>query len=139
MDPAPIHLGMSLGEVEKEYIKMTLALGERQQNESRFAIGISRRALYNKLGALSVNQVHTSTWFVMTIRVCRLQFSHLESTASSNCASVAQLACHHNHSFSSFKRKRLFFAAFLIGLFIAVEFFAAHRANEEDQRWNQSN
>ena len=46
---SPIRLGMRLGEVEKEYIKMTLSSvnGNKMQAASR--LGISRRALYNKL------------------------------------------------------------------------------------------
>ncbi len=46
---SPFRLGMRLGDVEKEYIKMTLSSvnGNKMQAASR--LGISRRALYNKL------------------------------------------------------------------------------------------
>jgi DNA-binding NtrC family response regulator len=49
IEQPPIHLGMSLGEVEKEYIKMTLASVNGNKMKAASALGISRRALYNKL------------------------------------------------------------------------------------------
>ncbi|HXV80441.1 MAG TPA: sigma-54 dependent transcriptional regulator [Candidatus Binatia bacterium] len=48
-EKAPIHLGMSLGEVEREYIKMTLASVNGNKLKAASMLGISRRALYNKL------------------------------------------------------------------------------------------
>jgi DNA-binding NtrC family response regulator len=49
IEQPPIHLGMSLGEVDKEYIKMTLASVNGNKMKAASALGISRRALYNKL------------------------------------------------------------------------------------------
>jgi DNA-binding NtrC family response regulator len=46
---SPIRLGMSLGEVEKEYLKMTLAHINGNKMKAASILGISRRALYNKL------------------------------------------------------------------------------------------
>jgi DNA-binding NtrC family response regulator len=46
---SPIQLGMSLAEVEKEFIKMTLASVSGNKMKAASALGISRRALYNKL------------------------------------------------------------------------------------------
>jgi DNA-binding NtrC family response regulator len=46
---SPIYLGMSLGNVEKEYIKMTLASLNGNKLKAASSLGISRRALYNKL------------------------------------------------------------------------------------------
>jgi DNA-binding NtrC family response regulator len=48
-EQSPIKLGMSLGEVEKEYIKMTLASMNGNKMKATSILGISRRALYNKL------------------------------------------------------------------------------------------
>jgi DNA-binding NtrC family response regulator len=45
----PIQLGMSLGEVEKEFIKMTLASVSGNKMKAAGILGVSRRALYNKL------------------------------------------------------------------------------------------
>lgn len=45
----PIRLGMRLGEVEKEYIKMTLSSVNGNKMQAASLLGISRRALYNKL------------------------------------------------------------------------------------------
>jgi len=42
-------LGMRLGEVEKEYIKMTLSSVNGNKMQAASLLGISRRALYNKL------------------------------------------------------------------------------------------
>jgi DNA-binding NtrC family response regulator len=44
-----IHLGMSLEEIEKEYIKMTLSSLNGNKLRAASLLGISRRALYNKL------------------------------------------------------------------------------------------
>ena len=49
VEKSPIHLGMSLGDVEKEYIKMTLASVNGNKLKAASILGISRRALYNKL------------------------------------------------------------------------------------------
>jgi two-component system NtrC family response regulator len=46
---SPIHLGMRLGEVEKEYIRMTLSAVNGNKMQAASVLGISRRALYNKL------------------------------------------------------------------------------------------
>ncbi len=46
---SPFHLGMRLGEVEKEYIKMTLSSVNGNKVQAASLLGISRRALYNKL------------------------------------------------------------------------------------------
>jgi DNA-binding NtrC family response regulator len=51
---SPIHLGMSLGDVEKEYIKMTLASINGNKLKAASILGISRRALYNKLKRFGV-------------------------------------------------------------------------------------
>ena len=45
----PIHLGMTLQAVEKEFIQMTLASTGGNKKEAAAILGISRRALYNKL------------------------------------------------------------------------------------------
>jgi DNA-binding NtrC family response regulator len=45
----PIHLGMTLGAVEKEFIQMTLASTAGNKKEAAAILGISRRALYDKL------------------------------------------------------------------------------------------
>ncbi len=46
---SPIKLGMSLEEVEKEYIKMTLSSMNGNKMKATSILRISRRALYNKL------------------------------------------------------------------------------------------
>jgi two-component system, NtrC family, response regulator AtoC len=46
---SPIHLGMNLAEVEKEFIKLTLASVNGNKMKAASILGISRRALYNKL------------------------------------------------------------------------------------------
>jgi DNA-binding NtrC family response regulator len=46
---SPIYLGMRLENVEKEYIKMTLASLNGNKLKAASILGISRRALYNKL------------------------------------------------------------------------------------------
>ena len=43
------HIGMSLAEVEREYIKMTLASVSGNKMQAAAVLGISRRTLYNKL------------------------------------------------------------------------------------------
>ena len=45
----PIHAGMTLHAVEKEYIQMTLAATSGNKKEAAQKLGISRRALYDKL------------------------------------------------------------------------------------------
>jgi DNA-binding NtrC family response regulator len=45
----PIHLGMSLGDVEKAYLKIMLASINGNKMRAASILGISRRALYNKL------------------------------------------------------------------------------------------
>ncbi len=45
----PIQLGMSLAQVEKEFIKMTLNSVSGNKMKAASVLGISRRALYNKL------------------------------------------------------------------------------------------
>ena len=45
----PIQLGMSLADVEKEFIKMTLSSVSGNKMKAASILGISRRALYNKL------------------------------------------------------------------------------------------
>ena len=45
----PIQLGMSLADVEKEFIKMTLSSVNGNKMKAASILGISRRALYNKL------------------------------------------------------------------------------------------
>ena len=47
--PSPIHLGMSLADVEKEFVKMTLHSINGNKMKAASILGISRRALYNKL------------------------------------------------------------------------------------------
>jgi DNA-binding NtrC family response regulator len=46
---SPIQFGMTLGEVEKEYIKLTLSSVNGNKRKAASLLGISRRALYNKL------------------------------------------------------------------------------------------
>ncbi|MGH7831276.1 MAG: sigma-54 interaction domain-containing protein, partial [Candidatus Binatia bacterium] len=46
---SPIHAGMTLDAVEKEFIAMTLASTGGNKKEAALRLGISRRALYNKL------------------------------------------------------------------------------------------
>ena len=46
---SPVKLGMSLEDVEKEYIKMTLSSMNGNKMKATSILGISRRALYNKL------------------------------------------------------------------------------------------
>jgi DNA-binding NtrC family response regulator len=46
---SPIRLGMRLGDVEKEYIRMTLSAVKGNKMQAASVLGISRRALYNKL------------------------------------------------------------------------------------------
>lgn len=48
-EPSPIHLGMSLAEVEKEFIRMTIASVGGNKLKAAEIMGVSRRALYNKL------------------------------------------------------------------------------------------
>jgi len=48
--PPPIQLGMTLAQVEKEFIKMTLASVGGSKMKAASILRISRRALYNKLG-----------------------------------------------------------------------------------------
>jgi DNA-binding NtrC family response regulator len=45
----PIHAGMTLDAVEREFILMTLAMTRGNKKEAAQQLGISRRALYNKL------------------------------------------------------------------------------------------
>ncbi|HWP60381.1 MAG TPA: sigma-54 dependent transcriptional regulator [Candidatus Acidoferrales bacterium] len=45
----PIHVGMTLSAVEKEFILMTLAATKGNKKEAATQLGISRRALYDKL------------------------------------------------------------------------------------------
>ena len=45
----PIQVGMPLAEIEKEFIKMTLASVSGNKMKAASTLGISRRALYNKL------------------------------------------------------------------------------------------
>lgn len=45
----PIHAGMTLNAVEKEFIQMTLAFTRGNKKEAAGKLGISRRALYDKL------------------------------------------------------------------------------------------
>ncbi len=45
----PLQVGMSLADVEKEFIKMTLASVSGNKMKASSILGISRRALYNKL------------------------------------------------------------------------------------------
>ncbi len=46
---SPIHAGMTLGAVEREFIRMTLAVTQGNKKEAAHTLGISRRALYDKL------------------------------------------------------------------------------------------
>jgi DNA-binding NtrC family response regulator len=46
---SPIRVGMKLEAVEKEFIQMTLASTGGNKKETALKLGISRRALYNKL------------------------------------------------------------------------------------------
>jgi DNA-binding NtrC family response regulator len=48
-NPSPIQVGMTLAEIEKEFIKMTLASVSGNKMTAASTLGISRRALYNKL------------------------------------------------------------------------------------------
>ena len=48
-EDSPIRPGMRLGEVEREYIKMTLSSVNGNKMQAASLLGISRRALYNKL------------------------------------------------------------------------------------------
>jgi DNA-binding NtrC family response regulator len=52
--PAAIHLGMTLEAVEKEFIAMTLAETKGNKKKAAMQLGISRRALYNKLQKYSL-------------------------------------------------------------------------------------
>jgi DNA-binding NtrC family response regulator len=49
MEQSPLQPGMTLQAVEKEYIAMTLAATKGNKKEAAIQLGISRRALYNKL------------------------------------------------------------------------------------------
>ena len=49
-----IQLGMPLGEVEKDYIKMTLSSVNGNKLKAAAILGISRRALYNKLKRFAI-------------------------------------------------------------------------------------
>jgi DNA-binding NtrC family response regulator len=46
---SPIYAGMTLDAVEKEFILMTLASSKGNKKEAAHTLGISRRALYDKL------------------------------------------------------------------------------------------
>jgi DNA-binding NtrC family response regulator len=46
---SPIRPGMTLEAVEKQYIQMTLNATQGNKKEAASQLGISRRALYNKL------------------------------------------------------------------------------------------
>ena len=46
---SPIHVGMSLDAVEREFILMTLSATQGNKKEAAHRLGISRRALYDKL------------------------------------------------------------------------------------------
>ncbi|HSE85465.1 MAG TPA: sigma-54 dependent transcriptional regulator [Candidatus Binatia bacterium] len=46
---SPIQVGMALAEIEREFIKMTLASVSGNKRKAASILGISRRALYNKL------------------------------------------------------------------------------------------
>jgi DNA-binding NtrC family response regulator len=48
-EPSPIQPGMTLDEVEKEYIKLTLSLLNGNKAKTACSLGICRRALYSKL------------------------------------------------------------------------------------------
>ncbi|HEX5020038.1 MAG TPA: sigma-54 dependent transcriptional regulator, partial [Candidatus Binatia bacterium] len=47
--PSPIHVGMTLDNVEREFILMTLGATQGNKKEAAQQLGISRRALYDKL------------------------------------------------------------------------------------------
>ena len=47
--PLPIHAGMTLDAVEKEFMLMTLTATRGNKKETAQKLGISRRALYDKL------------------------------------------------------------------------------------------
>ena len=47
--PSPIHVGMTLDSVEREFILMTLGATQGNKKEAAQQLGISRRALYDKL------------------------------------------------------------------------------------------
>jgi DNA-binding NtrC family response regulator len=49
VQPYPIHAGMTLDAVEKEFMLMTLAATQGNKKETAQKLGISRRALYDKL------------------------------------------------------------------------------------------
>ena len=49
VEQSPIQLGMTLADVEKEYIKMTIASVSGNKMRAAELLGVSRRALYNKL------------------------------------------------------------------------------------------
>jgi DNA-binding NtrC family response regulator len=51
---SPIQVGMALAEIEKEFIKMTLASVSGNKRKAASILGISRRALYNKLKRFGV-------------------------------------------------------------------------------------
>jgi DNA-binding NtrC family response regulator len=48
-DRSPIRVGMSLDRVEREFILMTLAATQGNKKDAAQQLGISRRALYDKL------------------------------------------------------------------------------------------
>jgi DNA-binding NtrC family response regulator len=47
--PRPVQVGMSLAEIEKEFIKRTISAVSGNKMKAASILGISRRALYNKL------------------------------------------------------------------------------------------
>jgi two-component system response regulator HydG len=49
VQPFPIHAGMTLDAVEKEFMLVTLAATQGNKKETAQKLGISRRALYDKL------------------------------------------------------------------------------------------
>jgi DNA-binding NtrC family response regulator len=49
IEESPLQLGMTLADVEKEYIKMTIASVGGNKMKAAEVLGVSRRALYNKL------------------------------------------------------------------------------------------
>ncbi|MGB7950774.1 MAG: sigma-54 dependent transcriptional regulator, partial [Candidatus Binatia bacterium] len=49
VEPSPIQLGMTLADIEKEYIKMTIVSVGGNKLKAAELLGVSRRALYNKL------------------------------------------------------------------------------------------
>ena len=53
----PIRLGMNLAAVEKEFIRMTLASTGGNKKEAAAILGISRRALYNKINRYRLSQM----------------------------------------------------------------------------------